>query len=72
MEVLDESNLKLWRSVVRAAESEPRSGRFIRGNSGIKHPVACVGIDEGRRRVIVVSQDYQARTGGKIFEIRIL
>jgi hypothetical protein len=44
-----------WDGVVQAAGADPRDARAIRGASGLDHAVAAVGVDEARRRLIVIS-----------------
>ena len=51
-----------WRNVLQSLEAEPRTVRIIRGASGIDHPVLAAGVDDSRRRLIVVSADIDCRT----------
>jgi hypothetical protein len=50
-----------WKTVIRAAEAEPRDATRIPGATGIDHPVLAAGVDEGRRRLIVISGEADAR-----------
>lgn len=51
-----------WDNVIRAAEAEPRKERVLRGASGFSHPLVALGVDEPRRRVIIVSGEGDARS----------
>lgn len=56
-EVTDEDKARFWRSFLLATETEPRTALEIKGASGITHPVSAVGVDDVRRRIVVVSRD---------------
>jgi hypothetical protein len=43
-------------------ETEPRDIRSVRGASGFVHPILAAGVDEGRKRTLIVSGDPDART----------
>ncbi len=58
----DNVKSEFWKSVLRAVEVEPRSALSIRGASGFSHPVVSVGVDEKRRRVVVISGESDARS----------
>lgn len=58
----DSTKSEFWKSVLRAVEVEPRSALSIRGASGFSHPVVSAGIDEKRRRVVVISGEADARS----------
>ena len=51
-----------WRSILRSAESDPRDETCIRGASGIEYSAVALGLDESRRRLLVVSAEHDART----------
>ncbi len=51
-----------WRTILKAAEAEPRAATRIPGATGIEHPVLAVGVDEKRHRLIVVSAEGDARS----------
>ncbi len=53
---------EFWNSLLRAVEVEPRAARLIRGASGFEHPVVSVGVDENRRRVVIISGEGDARS----------
>jgi hypothetical protein len=48
-------------SLVRAAGAEPREVASLRGSSGVEHAFRGVGIDEQRRRIILVPDAPEAR-----------
>ena len=56
------SKSSFWKSIIRAAEAEPRDVESLRGASGFSHPVVALGTDESRRRVIIVSGEGDARS----------
>jgi hypothetical protein len=45
---------------MRAVEFEPRETTSVRGASGIQHPTIAVGVDEDRRRLIIISGNLDA------------
>ena len=51
-----------WSSLLRAVEAEPKGPTTIRGASGASHDVAAVGVDEDRRRVVLISNEVDARS----------
>lgn len=53
---------QFWPNVIRSVEAEPRPGKAIPGKSGFEHPVVAVGVDEKRRRLIMISGDPDARS----------
>lgn len=53
---------QFWDTFLRAMETEPRDVRSIRGASGFVHPILAAGVDEGRKRTLIVSGDPDART----------
>lgn len=57
-----DSRAEFWNSLLRAVEVEPRSARTIRGASGFEHPVVSVGVDDRRRRVVIISGEGDARS----------
>jgi hypothetical protein len=58
----DEQKAEFWRTLLLAVEVEPRSATSIRGASGFSHPIVSVGIDEARRRVVIISGESDARS----------
>jgi hypothetical protein len=59
---MPDENRPFWHNILKAAEAEPRSAVSIRGASGIQHLVVAVGVDEHRRRLVVISGEHDART----------
>jgi hypothetical protein len=51
-----------WNSVIRAVEAEPREVSTLKGASGFTHPVVALGVDESRRRVVIISGEPDARS----------
>lgn len=58
----NEQKAEFWRTLLRAVEVEPRSAVSIRGASGFSHPVVSVGVDEARKRVVIISGESDARS----------
>jgi len=56
-----ERETEFWRNVLTAAESEPREVKAIRGASGHSHLVVALGVDEKRKRVVMISGEGDAR-----------
>lgn len=52
-----EQKERFWQSFLKASEVEPRSASHIKGASGLNHPVAAVGVDDARHRIVIVSRD---------------
>ena len=57
----DGQKSELWNNIIRAAEADPRQEKAILGASGFSHPVIAVGVDEKRRRVVMISGESDAR-----------
>ena len=53
---------EFWNNIIRAAEAEPRKATAIQGASGYSHPIVAVGVDESRRRVVMISGESDARS----------
>src|SRR5688572_7077149 len=53
---------RFWDNVLKAVDASPRPATSIRGASGINHPVIALGVDEDRRRLILISGEHDART----------
>ncbi len=53
---------EFWANLLTALETEPRKADFVRGVSGIEHPVIAAGVDDGRRRLPLVSGEHDARS----------
>ncbi len=51
-----------WKNIIQAAEAKPCETTHLRGASGFSHPVVAVGVDEPRRRVVVISGEGDARS----------
>jgi hypothetical protein len=58
----NEEKSEFWRTLLRAVEVEPRPSVSIRGASGFSHPVVSVGVDEERKRVVIISGESDARS----------
>jgi len=55
-----------FHSILRAAETEPRGPTIVRGATGLPHPVYSVGVDEVRRRLLIVSKERDARSAALV------
>lgn len=52
---------EFWNSLLRATEAEPKFVNSIRGQSGLIHPIVAIGIDDKRKRAIVISGESDPR-----------
>jgi hypothetical protein len=52
----------LWDKIIMAAGAEPREATSLRGASGIQHAALAIGVDDARRRLIVISKEHDARS----------
>lgn len=52
---------QFWNSFIRSVEAEPRDAKSLRGASGLIHPIVALGVDEARRRVVIISGESDAR-----------
>lgn len=50
-----------WQGFFRSIGCEYKSTDFIQGASGIKHTILCLGIDEVKKRIVVVQDEQDAR-----------
>ena len=53
---------QFWNTFLTSLETEPREAQDIRGASGFVHPILAVGVDEARKRTVIISGDPDART----------
>src|ERR1043165_163762 len=58
----EEQKQRFWHSFLLALQAEPRDATAIKGASGVLHPVVAVGVDDIRRRIVVVLRDPQPRS----------
>ncbi|MBI2186158.1 MAG: hypothetical protein HYU37_03415 [Acidobacteria bacterium] len=58
--------LQAWNVILRALDTEPRSVHQIRGASGFPHHVLALGVDERRRRLIIISPEADPRVAAII------
>lgn len=56
-EATDAQRARFWESLLLAVETEPRHHTSIRGASGIHHPLIAVGVDDIRRRIVIISRE---------------
>jgi hypothetical protein len=52
---------QFWKSFLHAVETEPRDVSVLIGSSGLSHPVVALGVDDKRRRVVIISGEPDAR-----------
>jgi hypothetical protein len=53
---------QFWANIIRSVEAEPREATSIPGKSGLFHPVVASGVDELRKRFVLISGDPDARS----------
>jgi hypothetical protein len=53
--------ITFWNNFIRAVEAEPHTASFIAGASGIHHPVIALGLERSRQRLIIISNEEDAR-----------
>jgi len=58
----DDAKFAFWTNLLRALETEPHKANFVRGVSGLEHPVIAAGVDDSRRRLLLVSGEHDARS----------
>jgi hypothetical protein len=58
----DNVKIAFWTNLLRALETEPRKADFVRGVSGLEHPIIAAGVDDARRRLLLVSGEHDARS----------
>lgn len=56
-----------WGNILRALGTEPRFVSSIKGSSGIEHPVFVAGVDDTRKRLLVVSRERESRHAAMLF-----
>jgi hypothetical protein len=61
MTATDKDKSEFWQTFLRAVETEPRTATTMQGASGLTHPVVAIGVDERRRRVVVISGESDGR-----------
>jgi hypothetical protein len=50
-----------WNNFIRAVEAEPQRVSLIAGASGIQHGAVSIGLDRSRQRLIIISNEGDAR-----------
>lgn len=58
---MDSSEQTIWKSLCTALGAEYREHKEIQGSSGLIHPVQAIAVDEVKKRLIVVSAEYNPR-----------
>lgn len=53
---------QFWHGFLRAVETDVRPAQTVRGASGFTHPILAVGVDESRKRTVIISGEPDART----------
>jgi hypothetical protein len=61
VQLSSESKHTPWPSICKALGTEFRESSQIHGQSGIVHPIAGLGIDEAKNRLVVISADHNPR-----------
>ncbi|RUM00655.1 hypothetical protein [Rhizobium chutanense] len=58
---MNSSEQTIWKSFCTALGAEYREHKEIQGSSGLIHPVQAIAVDEVKKRLIVVSAEYNPR-----------
>jgi hypothetical protein len=58
---MSDENRDFWGNFLRAVETEPRPVPHIVGASGIEHSLLALGVDDVRKRLVLISGDHDAR-----------
>jgi len=58
---LNSSEQTIWKSFCTALGAEYREHKEIQGSSGLVHPVQAIAVDELKKRLIIVSAEYNPR-----------
>lgn len=58
---MESSENTIWKSFCTALGAEYREHKEIQGSSGLVHPVQAIAVDEVKKRLIVVSAEYNPR-----------
>lgn len=53
---------RFWKSFLKAVETEPRDIKEIRGSTGLRYPIIACGVDENRRRLVIISGESDSRS----------
>lgn len=55
------SEFDFWEIFLNAVNCEFREAKEIQGASGIKHKVLCIGVDNEKKRIVIVQDEQDAR-----------
>jgi hypothetical protein len=58
----DHARSASWDTLLKSVETEPLEVASLKGASGLNHPILRAGIDEARRRLVVISGESDARS----------
>ena len=58
----EDKKSNFWKSLLRAVETDPREIDLIKGSTGLSYPIIALGVDESRRRLIIISGESDARS----------
>ncbi|MWD26073.1 hypothetical protein E0K89_001105 [Aquicoccus sp. SCR17] len=61
MPVSEKENISIWETLCSALGTEYRDTREIVGGSGLVHPIEALGVDEKRKRLILISSESNPR-----------
>ena len=57
---------RFWENILLASETTPHEVETLRGASGIDHPIIAVGLDELRKRLLVIVKETDARAASMV------
>lgn len=59
--ISDQEAQIIWDKFLQAVKVEPKRTEFIRGASGLQHPVKALGVNEDEKRLVIISGETSAR-----------
>lgn len=66
MEKQNIENSEFWKNLLKAADASPVPARPIRGASGQRHEALALGIDDNKKRIVIVSGEHDARSAALV------
>lgn len=58
----EDKKANFWKSLLRAVETEPRNVELLKGTTGLSYPIIALGVEDSRRRLVIISGESDARS----------